>query len=165
MNEIVIPGGPNGTGKTTVARILLPEFFGLKRYEYLNADEIAREISPQNVDAVAFAAGRRMIERMRELVSQRRSFAFETTCAAKSYLPLLERCKREGWRIALICPWLSSPDFAVSRVRRRWLRAVTEFRTRRSSEGSMRASGICLGFISHWRTPSRSTIIAVHGES
>lgn len=117
MKEIVIFGGPNGAGKTTVARVLLPEFFGL--HEYLNADEIARAISPRNVEIAAFAAGRRMIERMREFVSQGRSFAFETTCAGKSYLPMLERCKREGWRIRLIYLWLPNSEIAVERVARR----------------------------------------------
>jgi predicted ABC-type ATPase len=81
MKEILILGGPNGAGKTTVARVLLPVSFPM--HEYLNADEIAREISPRNVDASAFAAGRLMIERMREFVSQGRSFAFETTCAGQ----------------------------------------------------------------------------------
>ena len=117
MKEIVIFGGPNGAGKTTVARVLLPEFFGL--HEYLNADEIARAISPRNVEIAAFAAGRRMIERMREFVSQGRSFAFETTCAGKSYLPMLERCKREGWRITLFYLWVPTPEVAIGRVLRR----------------------------------------------
>ncbi len=119
MKEIVILGGPNGAGKTTVARVLLPQFFRSQEFAYLNADEIAREISPQNVDAAAFAAGRRMIGRMQELVSRGMSFAFETTCAGKTYLPMLEQCKREGWRLTLIYLWLPSPDSAVGRVRRR----------------------------------------------
>ncbi len=119
MKEIVILGGPNGAGKTTVARVLLPQFFRSQEFAYLNADEIAREISPQDVDAAAFAAGRRMIGRMQELVSRGMSFAFETTCAGKTYLPMLEQCKREGWRLTLIYLWLPSPDSAVIRVRRR----------------------------------------------
>jgi predicted ABC-type ATPase len=117
MKEIVILGGPNGAGKTTAARVLLPESFGL--HAYLNADEIAREISPQNVDAVAFAAGPRMIERMQELVNQDMSFAFETTCAGKSYLPMLERCKSEGWQIRLLFLWLPSLEIAAERIAQR----------------------------------------------
>ena len=117
MKEIVILGGPNGAGKTTAARVLLPEFFRL--HEYLNADEIARQISPNDVEAAAFAAGRRMIERMRELIRQGRSFWFETTCSGRSYLPLLERCQKEGWRIKLLFFWLPSPDMAVGRVAQR----------------------------------------------
>jgi predicted ABC-type ATPase len=117
MKEIVILGGPNGAGKTTAARVLLPEFFRL--HEFLNADEIAREISPNDVEGAAFAAGRRMIERMRDSVAGGRSFGFETTCSGKSYLPLLERCKGNGWRITLIYLWLRSPQDAIDRVARR----------------------------------------------
>jgi predicted ABC-type ATPase len=82
MKEIVILGGPNGAGKTTAARVLLPEFFNL--HPFLNADEIARRLSPADVEAAAFAAGREMIKKMRALVRDGRSFAFETTCAGKS---------------------------------------------------------------------------------
>lgn len=46
MKEIVILGGPKGAGKTTVARKLLPKFPEV--HEFLNADEFARAISPEN---------------------------------------------------------------------------------------------------------------------
>jgi predicted ABC-type ATPase len=88
--DIFILGGPNGAGKTTAAGVLLPE--KLRIHAFLNADEIARELSPHNVEAVAFKAGRLLIERMRALVREGRSFAFETTCAGKSYLRLLKEC-------------------------------------------------------------------------
>jgi predicted ABC-type ATPase len=61
LKEIVIPGGPNGAGKTTTARMLLPTFMRVS--DFFNADEIAREISPANVDAAAIAAGREMKRR------------------------------------------------------------------------------------------------------
>ena len=64
--EILVVGGINGAGKTSAARILQPEFFD--KYEFLNADEIARSISPENVEAVAMAAGRQLIARMRTLI-------------------------------------------------------------------------------------------------
>jgi predicted ABC-type ATPase len=117
LKEIVIIGGPNGAGKTTAARVLLRE--SLELHTYLNADEIARGIAPDDVDAAAFAAGRRMIEQMRVLVIEERSFAFETTCSGKSYLRLLERCKQDGWRIALLYLWLPTPEMAIARVARR----------------------------------------------
>lgn len=113
----MILGGPNGAGKTTAARVLLPEFFKLN--EFLNADEIARGIAPNDPESVALSAGRRMIQRMREYVAEGRSFGFETTCSGKSYLPLLERCKRDGWRITLIFLWLPTPDHAMQRVAQR----------------------------------------------
>jgi predicted ABC-type ATPase len=117
VKEIVLIGGPNGAGKTTAARVLLADFF--KLHEFLNADEIAREIAPQDVESAALAAGRRMIERMRDLVRRGESFGFETTCAGRSYVGLLERCKWDGWLVRLLFFCLPSPEFAISRVARR----------------------------------------------
>lgn len=82
VKEIILLGGPNGAGKTTAARILLPEFFS--RCAFLNADEIARNLSPGDVEGAALAAGRQLILKMRESVRSGRSFALETTCSGKS---------------------------------------------------------------------------------
>ena len=117
MKEIVILGGPNGAGKTTTARILLSDF--LREHEFLNADEIAREISPRNPEAASLSAGRELINRMRSLVLGGNSFAFETTCAGKSYIRVLEQCRRNGWRIALFYFWLPSPEDSLARVAKR----------------------------------------------
>lgn len=56
---------------------------------------------------------------MRDLVQLQRSFAFETTCAGKSYLRMLEQCKQSGWSIRLLYFWLPSPDYSRTRVARR----------------------------------------------
>ncbi|MGB8261875.1 MAG: AAA family ATPase [Terracidiphilus sp.] len=118
MKEIVL-GGPNGAGKTTAARVLLPEF--LELHEYLNADEIARRISPDDVDSAAFAAGRELIVHMRQLVREGRSFALETTCSGKSFLPTLRECKENAWKIKLLYFWLPTPEASLDRVARRVL--------------------------------------------
>jgi predicted ABC-type ATPase len=117
MKEIVLLGGPNGAGKTTAARVLLPEFFDL--YPFLNADDIARGIAPGNVESAALAAGRQLIERMRALVRDGQSFALESTCSGRSYLRLLQQCKRDGWRITLLFFWLPTPEMAIARVAKR----------------------------------------------
>lgn len=80
MSDIVIIGGPNGAGKTTAAEVLLPQKLGIR--EFVNADEIARGLSPFNAEGVRVAAGRLMIARIRKLIRDRQSFAFETTCRA-----------------------------------------------------------------------------------
>jgi predicted ABC-type ATPase len=117
MKDIVLLGGPNGAGKTTAARVLLPEYLGA--YEFVNADELARGIPSANAIARDLAAGRLMILRIRDLVQAGMSFAFETTCAGRTYLPLLERCKMQGWRLRLYYLWLSSPEASEARVKRR----------------------------------------------
>jgi predicted ABC-type ATPase len=117
VKEIILIGGPNGAGKTTAARVLLPDF--LELHPFLNADDIARDLAPWDVESVALAAGRLMIEQMRALVREGKSFAFETTCSGKSYLRLLQQCKKEGWRITLLYFWLPTPEDAIARVARR----------------------------------------------
>jgi len=54
VKELVILGGPNGAGKTTAAQDLLPKTLGIR--EFVNADEIARGLSPFNPQATAVAA-------------------------------------------------------------------------------------------------------------
>ena len=61
MKDIVILGGPNGAGETTAAQVLVPRELGL--LEFVNADEIARGLSPFNVEGVAL---RRVEQRIAE---------------------------------------------------------------------------------------------------
>lgn len=117
MKEIVILGGPNGAGKTTAARVLLREFLGL--HAFVNADELARSINAFTADLTPLAAGRLMLTRLREVIAQEVNLAIETTCAGRSYVPVLSKCKSAGWRITLIYLWLPSPEIAVARVARR----------------------------------------------
>ena len=117
MKDIVIIGGPNGAGKTTAARRLVPR--GLDIREFVNADEIARGLSPYNAEHAAVAAGRLMIERIQALVKSGESFAFETTCAGRAYLPWLRDCQARGWRVLLLFLWLPTPEAALERVARR----------------------------------------------
>ena len=115
--DIFILGGPNGAGKTTAARVLLPEF--IVEHEFLNADEIARQISPHDPEAAAMRAGRELLLRMRSLIRRGESFALETTCAGKAYLPIFERCQSADWRVTLLYFWLPSPALAIQRVAQR----------------------------------------------
>lgn len=108
MKDIVVLSGPNGAGKTTAAQVLVPQKLGIR--EFVNADEIARGLSPFNAAGAAVTAGRLMIERMRSLVRDGRSFAFETTCSGRAHVSLLRRCKTEGWRVTLLYLWLPSPQ-------------------------------------------------------
>lgn len=115
--EIFILGGANGAGKTTAARVLLPS--KLRANTYINADEIARRIAPRSPESAALAAGRVMLRQIGDLIAAGTSFAFETTCAGRSYVRLLEDCRRDGWKVSLIYLWIPSPEYAMARVARR----------------------------------------------
>lgn len=117
MSEIYIIGGANGSGKTTVALNLLPNVLNI--FEYVNADAIAAGLSPLNPEAMAIQAGRLMLERLRSLANDGADFAFETTLAARTFVPFLRDCKAKGYTINLLYFWLRSPDLAVERVARR----------------------------------------------
>ncbi|MGF1486948.1 MAG: zeta toxin family protein [Prochloraceae cyanobacterium] len=118
MPNLYVIGGANGSGKTTVAKQLLPSFS--PNFEYVNADEIAAGLSPFNPESVAIQAGRLMLERLRSLKSAKVDFAFETTLAARTFAPFLRKCQNEAdYTINLLYFWLSSPNLAVNRVARR----------------------------------------------
>lgn len=117
MKDVIILGGPNGAGKTTAAPSLLTRHLGIR--EFVNADEIARGLSPFNPEGSAVGAARLMIRRIRELSEAGESFSFETTCAGRRYLRLLQACRANGYRLTLIFLWLPSPQAAVARVAKR----------------------------------------------
>lgn len=81
--KLYIIAGCNGAGKTTASFTLLPEILDCK--EFVNADEIAKGLSPFQPEKVAIEAGRLMLKRIDELINQNINFAFETTLATKSY--------------------------------------------------------------------------------
>lgn len=115
--NIVMLGGPNGAGKTTAAQVLVPIAYGVR--EFVNADEIARGLSPFNPDGAALAAGRLMLRRIDELLARGESFAFETTCAGRAHALWLREARAQGWRLTFIYLWLSSPELAKRRVAQR----------------------------------------------
>ncbi len=115
--HIIVIAGPNGAGKTTLAPFLLRDTLGV--LEYVNADPIALGLSGFDPGSVAIHAGRVMLNRLHDLSAQRRTFAFETTLAAKSYAPWIERLQNRVYRFQLTFVWLRSTDLAVQRVRER----------------------------------------------
>jgi predicted ABC-type ATPase len=117
MPRIFVIGGPNGAGKTTIAGGLLPEI--LECDEYVNADAIAKALSPFESDRAAFKAGRVMLESIHGLADRRKDFAFETTMASRSFAPFLRRCRDRGYEINLLFLWLRSVALAQRRVAKR----------------------------------------------
>lgn len=84
--------------------------------EFVNADEIAKGLSPFQPETVAFEAGRIMLNRIRELLKAKVDFAFETTLSTRSYRSLIKEAKKGGYTISLIFFWLESVGLAKERV-------------------------------------------------
>lgn len=115
--RLYIIAGCNGAGKTTASMSILPEVLDCR--EFVNADEIAKGLSPFKPEEVAIEAGRLMLQRIDTLLSRHVSFAIETTLATRSYKNLVERAKASGYQVILLFFWLSSPEMAEMRVAQR----------------------------------------------
>lgn len=115
--NLYIISGCNGAGKTTASFTVLPEI--LQCREFVNADEIAKGLSPFNPESVAIEAGRLMLQRIDELLERNETFSIETTLATRSYINLVRRAQAKGYRVHLIFFWLETPELAVQRVAER----------------------------------------------
>lgn len=111
--RIFVIAGPNGAGKTTTAMSLIPDKM---IDEFINADEIAWGLAPFHPESVYLVASKLMIQRLRGLLDNNKSFAFETTASGTNYIKYLKEARRRGYQIHLMYLWLSSPDLAVRRV-------------------------------------------------
>lgn len=115
--NLYIISGCNGAGKTTASYTVLPEILNCR--EFVNADEIARGLSPFNPGSVAIEAGRLMLQRIEELLKRNETFSIETTLATRSYVNLVKQAQEQGYSVRLLFFWLSTPELAVKRVAER----------------------------------------------
>jgi predicted ABC-type ATPase len=113
---IYLIAGCNGAGKTTFAKEFLPSI-GVVRF--LNADEIARGLSPLKPEAAAFKAGRLLLNELNELIERRETFALESTLSGRTYLKIFEESKLRGYEIELHFVWIPDVREAIRRVRQR----------------------------------------------
>ncbi len=112
--NLYIIAGPNGAGKTTASYTILPEILDCR--EFINADEIAKGLSPFQPEKVSFEAGRIMLNRIADLISKGKSFAFETTLSSKYYKKLVTDAQAQGYSVTLLYFWLESVELAKTRV-------------------------------------------------
>jgi predicted ABC-type ATPase len=115
--KLYIISGCNGAGKTTASFNILPDLLNCK--EFVNADEIARGLSPFQPENVSIEAGRLMLKRIDELINSNQDFSFETTLSTKSFINTIEFAKSKGYYVTLIFFWLESVELAKDRVRKR----------------------------------------------
>ena len=117
VKHLYIISGPKGAGKTTASYSVLPKILQCK--EFVNADEIARGLSPFNPESVAIEAGRLMLSRIAELLRKNESFSIETTLSTRFYFRLIEKAHQQGYEVTLLFFWLKSPEQAMERVAER----------------------------------------------
>ena len=112
-----IIAGPNGSGKTTFAMKFLPQTAGCELF--VNADEIARGLSPLNPQAALIQATRIFLDTIQQWIRDGKCFAFETTLSGRTYLNKIREWRRLGWEVILIYLYVRSPQLSEDRVKQR----------------------------------------------
>ena len=79
-----IIAGPKGAGKTTFALQYLPKIVSCNNF--INADEIAKGVSPLNFEAGLLQASKIFLQALNKKLENKENFAFETTLSGRSYL-------------------------------------------------------------------------------
>lgn len=115
---IYLFGGCNGAGKTTFARIFLTANFPAP-LRFLNADEIARGLSPLRPESVALKAGRLLLSEIDQCLKNRETFGLESTLSGHAQAAILKHAKSLGYRIEMIFLWIPSPRLAIRRIAQR----------------------------------------------
>lgn len=114
MPSLYIIAGPNGAGKTTFIKRFAPRELAL--LDFINADEIARGLSPFAPDRALLEAGRLVLRRFRQFIAEGRDFVLETTLSGRTYRRLFEQARRAGYHIRLDFLLLPDLEDCIRRV-------------------------------------------------
>ena len=112
-----IVAGPNGAGKSTFARSYIFNYIG--EGKYLNADDIAKALCPEDPSKVQARAGKIFLGELERQIELREDFAFETTLAGFGFLSKILRWREDNWNVVLYYLYIPSPNFSLQRVKER----------------------------------------------
>jgi predicted ABC-type ATPase len=113
--ELIVVGGPNGSGKTTFAE----EYVLRHECTYVGADAIAAEMAPDNPMLAQLAAGREVLNRIRHALTGNAGFVVESTLAGRTFQHVFRDARNAGFAITAVYLFMDSADTCVERVHER----------------------------------------------
>ncbi|MBN1870391.1 MAG: zeta toxin family protein [Candidatus Omnitrophica bacterium] len=117
MPKLYIVAGPNGAGKTTFAKEFLPHYAHCSKF--VNADLIASGLAPFSPASMSIKAGRLLLGQIQTFLDAKADFAFESTLAGRSYVPLIKEAKKNGYSLTIFFLWIPNAQLAHARIRQR----------------------------------------------
>ncbi len=112
---LYIIGGANGSGKTTFAKDYVKKY----NIPFINADEIAKTLNPDNLEEVRIQAGKQFLSELDVHLNQYETVAIESTLSGKTLVKKIIKAKSLGYQIHLIYLFLEMPQTNVYRVQER----------------------------------------------
>lgn len=113
MKRLYILAGANGSGKSTIAKVLLPS----EGIVYVNPDDIARELNPADPPSAKIEAGKETLRRIDALLEGGDSFAVESTLSGVAYVGMIEKAKKLGYEVIIAYVFVDSPEMCLERIR------------------------------------------------
>ena len=110
---LYIIASANGSGKSTLAEVLLKE----KELDFLNADEIAKEIAPDAINSVPVSAGKEYFRRLSQFFKDEKSFAVESTLSGNNIIRIINQAKKQNYKIILVYSFLQNCTNCIERVK------------------------------------------------
>ena len=112
---LYIIAGANGSGKTTFAK----EFSEKQNLEFINADEIAKELDKDNLTKYKIKAGKIFFQTLKYNLTLEKSFVIETTLSGKYLVKYIEEAKELNFRVVLVYLFLEEPTTNIERIKNR----------------------------------------------
>ena len=115
--KLYIIAGANGSGKTTFAK----SFASIHNLYFINADEIAKELDPENITKHQVKAGRIFFQELNKRLSENNSFIIETTLSGKYLVKYITKAQENGFEVEMIYLFLEKAETNITRVAHRVL--------------------------------------------
>ena len=115
MKRLWVLVGGNGAGKSTFYQHKLKPL-GLP---FINADDIAREVYPEDPEGNSYKAAQIAESTRAELILQGTSFCFETVFSHPSKIDFIANAKALGYQVTLVFIHVESPEINIARVSQR----------------------------------------------
>ena len=119
MNDkiLYIIAGANGSGKTTFAL----NYKELNNLHFINADEIAKQYDPNDMDKYKIKAGKEFFKQLENSLAHDKSFMIETTLSGRYLKKVIEKAKKNSFKIILMYLFLETDNENILRVKNRVL--------------------------------------------